>query len=162
VTAAGRTGAGLGYRIPGLGWRISVGALGLIPMVLLLVGLPAAALAFVTSHGVALPITVLTVTVFGVVICALATARYVAKPTWLFGMLAMATAAVTLAYLWVILGAAAVTLSPPNSDFSLRVDYRELIELALLVPGLSLASGLVTALEDLRSPQERLPFDFPP
>ncbi len=162
MTATGRTGSGLGYRIPHLGWRITAGALRLIPMVLLLVGLPGAALAFLLSHGVSVPLSVLTVTVFGVAICALATARYVATPTRLFGPLAVATSAVTLLYLRIILAASTYSFTLPNSDLSLTINYLELVELALLVPAIALAAGIVTSVEDARSPQERLPFDFPP
>jgi len=162
MSGLGRTGTGLGYRIPGLGWRIAGGALRLIPMVLLFVGLPGALLAFLISHGVAVPLSIETVTIFGVVICALATARYIAKPTRLFGPLAIAVSVVTLLYLRVLLAASTYTLTLPNSDFALSITYLELVELALLVPALALAAGIVTALEDARSPTERLPFDFPP
>ena len=68
-----RTRTNLGFRIPGLGWRITLGALRMIPLVLLLVGLPAALLTYLSTNGVALPISILTVTIFGVVISALST-----------------------------------------------------------------------------------------
>lgn len=162
MTATGRTGTGLGYRIPTLGWRITVGALRLIPLVLLLVGLPLAALAFLVSHGIPLPLSAYTVAVFGVVISALATARYVAQPTRFFGPLAVATSVVTLLYLRIFLSASTYTFSLPNWDFGVTITYLELLELALLVPTLALAAAVVTTIEDLRSPRERLPFDFPP
>jgi len=162
VTETGRTPGGLGYRLPSWGWRIAAGALRLIPMVLLVVGLPAALLAFLISHGIAVPLSILTVTVFGILICALATARYIGKPTRVYGPLALATSVVTLLYLRVILAASSWTLTLPNSDFSLTLNYLELIELLLLVPTLALAAAVVTTVEDYRAPRERLPFDFPP
>lgn len=162
MSAAGLTSTGLGYRIPSLGWRILAGALRLIPMVLLLVGLPGALLAFLLAHGIAAPLSILTVTIFGILICAFATARYIGKPTRLYGPLAVATAVVTLLYLRVILAASTYTFSLPNSDFTLTFSYLELIELLLVVPTLAVAAGIVTTIEDLRAERERLPFDFPP
>ena len=162
MSGIGRTSSGLGYKIPSLGWRIAVGALRLIPMVLLFVGLPGALLAFLMSNGITLPLSILTVTVFGILICALVTARYIAKPTVVYGPLAIAVAVVTLLYLRVILAAASYTFTLPNSDFALTLNYLELIELLLIVPTLALAAGIVTTVEDFRTPRERLPFDFPP
>jgi hypothetical protein len=162
VTTTGRTSANLGYRIPPLGWRITVGALRMIPLVILLVGLPAAALTFLASHGVALPLSILTVTIFGVAISALSTARYIAKPYRLYGPISIAAGAVTLLYLLIVLSQSTYTLALPNTPVTLTISYTELIELLLIVPLLSLAAGVVTAIEDSRSPQERLPFDFPP
>lgn len=162
MTTTGRSSSHLGYRIPPLGWRITVGALRMIPLVLLLVGLPAAALTFVASHGVTAPLSLFTVTVFGVLICALSTARYISKPYSLYGPIAVAASAVTLVYVLVILAQSTYTLALPNSPVSLTVSYTELIELLLIVPLLALAAAVVTAIEDGRNPRERLPFDFPP
>ncbi len=48
----------LQYRVPPLGWRILVASLRLIPMMLLFVGLPAAALSFLQSHSLPLPLSI--------------------------------------------------------------------------------------------------------
>ena len=162
MTTTGRTRMNLGYRIPSLGWRITLGALRMIPLVLLLVGVPAAVLTFLSDNGVALPLSILTVTIFGVVICAASTARFIAKPYRLYGPLCVAASAVTILYLLVILAASTYTITIPNTPMSLTVSYTELVELLLIVPLLTLSAGVVTAIEDGRSPQERLPFDFPP
>jgi hypothetical protein len=151
-----------GYRIPSLGWRITVGALRLIPLLLLLVGLPAAVLAFLSTHNIALPLSILTVTVIGAVLAALSTARYIAKPTSLFGPLSIASGGVALAYILLILQQGSYTFTAPGGTFSIGLTYVEFVELLLLVPALALASGIVTTIEDFRRPRERLPFDFPP
>ena len=134
----------------------------MIPLVLLLVGLPAALLTFLSTNGIALPISILTVTLFGVLISALSTARYISKPYRAYGPISVAAAALTLVYLLIVLAQSTYTISIPNTPVSLTLNYTELIELLLIVPLLSLTAGVVTAIEDGRSPQERLPFDFPP
>ena len=74
----------------------------------------------------------------------------------------MAAAAVAIVYLLIILAQSTYTISIPNTPVTLTLSYTELIELLLIVPMLSLTAAIVTAIEDGRSPQERLPFDFPP
>jgi len=162
VTTTGRTARNLGYRIPGLGWRITLGALRMIPLVLLLVGLPAALLTFLSTNGVALPLSILTVTIFGIAISALSTAQYISKPYRAYGPICVIASSVTLVYIFIILAQSTYTIAIPNTPASLTLNYTELIELLLIVPLLSLSAGVVTAIEDSRSPQERLPFDFPP
>ncbi len=152
----------LGYRIPPLGWRIMVAALRLIPLMLLFVGLPAAALTFLASHSIALPLSIVVVTVAGAVITALSTARYIAKPTRLYGPLSIASSAFVLGYVLYILGQSTYAFALPGSDITIHFAYATLIELLLIVPALSLAAGIVTTVEDARAPRERLPFDYPP
>ena len=162
MSRTGVTGSGLGYRIPALGWRIAFGGLRMIPLVLLLVGLPAAALAFLGAHEIALPLSILAVTGFGVAITAVSTARYIARPTPWYGPLSIASGAVTLLYVLVILASPTYTFSVPGAHLTVTVGYRELLEILLLVPALALLAGIVTSIEDLRFPRERLPFEFPP
>jgi hypothetical protein len=162
MTTTGRTSNNLGYRIPPLGWRITLGALRMVPIVLLLVGVPAAILTYVSAHGVSLPISIFTVTVFGILISALSTARYISKPYRLYGPISVVASAVTLVYILIVLAQSTYTLAIPNTPVSLTVTYTELIELLILVPLLSLTAAVVTAIEDSRNPGERLPFDFPP
>jgi hypothetical protein len=162
MSTAGGSINPLGYSIPGWGWRITVGALRMIPLVILLVGIPAAALTFVSSHGIALPISIFLVTVFGVLICAFSTARYIAKPTRLYGPISVVASGISLAYILLILAQSSYTFSIPNSPITLTLSYTELIELLLIVPLLSLVAAVVTSIEDARTPTERLPFDFPP
>jgi hypothetical protein len=150
------------YRIPSMGWRITVGALRLIPLVILLIGLPAALLTFLGNHNVALPLSILTVTVAGAVIVALSTARYIAKPYRAYGPISMVASGAVLAYLYLLLEEGTYTFAFPMGGISIGLTFTEFIELLMLVPGLALAAGLVTAIEDGRHPKERLPFDFPP
>jgi hypothetical protein len=151
-----------GYLIPSLGWRILGGALRLVPLVVILIGLPVAALTFLQSHGIALPVPILTVEVAGIAITGLIVARYILKPTVAYGPLSIATSVVTLLYLWVILIDATYHLAVPGGDVVLSIGYRNLILLLLLVPGLALTAGGLTTIEDITAPKERLPFDYPP
>jgi hypothetical protein len=150
------------YRIPSLGWRILGGALRLVPLAVILIGLPVAALTFVQSHGISLPVPILTVEYAGIAITALIVARYVLKPTTLYGPFCVATSAVTLLYLWVILVDATYRIAIPGADVSISVSYGDLIVLLMVGPALALTAGLLTTAEDARAPKERLPYDFPP
>jgi hypothetical protein len=162
VSTPAPTAAKFGYRVPSLGWRITVAALRLIPLMLLFIGLPVAALVFLQSHSIPLPISIVVVTIAGAVITALSTARYIAKPTRLYGPLSIASSAFVLAYVLYILGQSTYSFAVPGSDFTLHLAYANLIELLLIVPALSLAAGIVTTIEDVREPRERLPYDYPP
>jgi hypothetical protein len=150
-----------GFRVPSLSYRILAGGTRLVPYLVLLVGLPDAVLAYLDAHGVTLPISILTVTVAGVLISVLSTAAYVLRPSRAYGPLSAATSVVSLAYLFVIWLQATYRIAVPNASVSISIEYARLIELVLLVPALALIASLVTTVEDLRSPSERLPFDFP-
>jgi hypothetical protein len=121
-----------------------------------------AALTFLQSHGISLPVSILTVEVAGIVISVLSTLRYILRPTRLYGPLSVATSAVTIGYLLVLLAQATYRITIPNSSAVVAIGYTRLLELALIVPLLALAAGLVTTVEDLRAPRERLPYDYPP
>ena len=151
-----------GYHVASLGYRVLVGGLRLIPLLILLVGLPDAALAYLSSHGIALPVSVLTVTVAGITIGVLSTVRYLVRPTRAYGPVSILTSAVVLAYLFVLWLGASYRVAVPSSSVVLTIGYADLIGLLLIVPALGVAAGLVTSVEDLLSPGERLPFDFPP
>jgi len=152
----------IGYSVPSLGYRILAGGLRLLPLIIVLVGLPVAALTFLTTHGLHVPISILTVTVAGLAIAVLSTARYVLKPTWMYGPLSMAVSAVTIAYLLTFFFAATLDFGIPQHGISVGIGVEGVIGLLLAVPALAFAAGLVTTIEDLRSPRERLPFDYPP
>jgi hypothetical protein len=151
-----------GYRVPSLGWRILGGALRLIPLVVLLIGVPLAVLSFLQSHGISLPIPIATVEYAGIAITGLVVARYVLKPTGAYGPLSIATAAVELVYFYVILLDATYQLAIPGVDVVISIGYRNLILLLMIVPALALGAGLLTTIEDATAPKERFPFDFPP
>ncbi|MCI4339112.1 MAG: hypothetical protein L3J68_02105 [Thermoplasmata archaeon] len=150
------------YRVPSLGWRILGGALRLIPLVVILVGVPVAVLTFLQSHGIALPLPITTVEYAGIALTILIVARYILKPTAAFGPLSIASAAVTIVYLYVILLDATYHLGIPGAGVTVSIGYGNLILLLLIVPALALGAGAVTLIEDVSAPKERLPFDYPP
>jgi hypothetical protein len=150
------------YRLPSWGWRILGGALRLIPLVLLLIGVPVAILTFLVAHGISPLLPILTVELFGAVITGLIVARYIFKPTAAFGPLSIATAGVSLLYLYLLLVNSTYVLTIPNVDVAIGVTFRDLVLLLMLVPGLTLAAGVLTTIEDASRPRERFPFDFPP
>ncbi len=150
------------YQIPSLGWRILGGALRLIPLVLLLIGLPVAALTFLQSQSISLPGAIPTVELAGIAITILVVARYILKPTGAFGPLSIGTSGVTLAYLYLLLVDATYHLTIPNTGVAIAIGYRDLILLLMIVPALALGAGVLTTIEDATRPKERLPFDFPP
>jgi hypothetical protein len=152
----------LGYKIPSLGYRILVSGLRLIPLIVLLVGLPVGVLTFLSSHGISLPVALATVTVFGIVLAVLSAIRYIVKPTRAYGPMSILASGVAVAYLFVLLGASPFHLNIPGTPVAFSVGYADLILALLLIPGFGLAAGVVTTVEDLRSPRERLPFDYPP
>ena len=157
VIASERTG----YQIPSLGYRILMAGLRMIPSFLLLVLLPVAALLYVNARGYALPISVDAVALWGILLVAIGAAQYVLKPTAAYGPLSILYSAVGLAYL-----AYAITLSPyrfvlPGGTATIAAGYATFLELLLIVPALGVLSGLLTTIEDLRWPRERLPFDYP-
>lgn len=150
------------YRIPSLGYRIVVAALRLVPLFVVLVGLPVAALLYLQSRSIELPVSVTTVVVFGIAMCAMSTARYVSRPTRAYGPVSIASALVTLTFLLVLLIQSTYQFGVPETSATIAVTYTRLVEVLLLVPLFSLLASIVTTVEDLRSPGERLPFDFPP
>ncbi len=150
-----------GYQIPPLGQRILASALRLVPLFVLLVGLPLAGLAFLSDHGIALPIASVTVTGFGLAIAVLAALRSILRPSRAYGPVAIAASATSLAYLLVLLAQATYHIAVPNSSVTVTLDVARFLALLLIVPAFGLASALVTTIEDLRHPAERLPFDYP-
>jgi hypothetical protein len=149
------------YRVPSWGWRILGGALRLVPLVLLLIGLPVALLTFLQSNGISIPYPIAVVELAGIALTILIVARYMFKPTALFGPLAMAVAGVSLAYLYYLYEHSTYVLRIPNAPVAIGLTYSDLILLLMIVPALGLAAGAITTVEDVRRPRERLPFDYP-
>ncbi len=150
-----------GYQVPSLGWRILAGGLRLVPMIVLLIGLPVGLFSFLQAHGISPPIPLFTIEVFGILLSILITLRYILKPTGAYGPLAIATAGVTLAYLYLLLLAASYAITIPNADVTLSVGYSRLILILMIGPALALTAGVLTLIEDASHPKERLPFDYP-
>jgi hypothetical protein len=150
------------YRLPSWGHRILGGALRLVPLALLLVGLPVAILTFLQSNGISIPYPILVVELAGIALTALIVARYIFRPTSAYGPLMIAVSAVSLVYLYYIFLNSTYTLRIPNAQVAIGVTYTDLILLLMIVPALTLVAGIVTTAEDVSRPRERLPFDFPP
>jgi hypothetical protein len=152
---------GSGYRIPSLGYRILVSGLRLIPLLVLLVGLPVGLLSFLNAHGLSIPIAIGTVTTFGIVLSVLAALRYVVKPTRAYGPVSIVASAAAVLYLWVLLQSSPFHFTIPGTSVAFGLGFRDLVLGIMLVPAFGLAAGIVTTVEDARSPHERLPFDYP-
>ncbi len=150
-----------GFQIPPLGQRILASGLRLVPLLVLLVGLPLAGLTFLGSHGISLPVSDLTVTGFGLAIAVLAAARSVVRPSRAYGPVSIATSATAFVYLLVLLTEASYHIAVPGSSVTISLNVARLIALLLLVPAFGIAAGVVTTIEDARHPMERLPYEYP-
>ena len=157
--SANATARPLGAAIPSLPWRVAGACALLLGALLFLVYLPEAVLRMLAEHSIPPPLPIATLAAAGVAIAVLLALRHVAKPTRAFGPLTMLTALVEIGYLLLLYADATFRLQVPNATIS--IGYARLIELLLIVPALTLSAGLVTTIEDLRAPGERLPFDFP-
>jgi len=147
--------------IPSLGYRILVAGLRIIPAFLVLIAIPAAALTFVNSHGVSLPISVYSVTVFGIALLAIGAAQYVLKPTVAYGPLTVAYSSVVIVYLYYASTLSPYHLSVPGGTASIAAGFALFLYLLMVVPAFGVIAGVLTTVEDVRDPRERLPFDFP-
>jgi hypothetical protein len=161
VAGPSATSPAVGYRLPSWGWRILASGLRLIPLMVLLVGLPIALITFLSAHGVASPIPVETIELFGIALTVLGTLRYLLKPTAGYGPLCVATSGVGLLYLYVIYLASSYRIAIGSTGFAISISYGDLILLLMIGPALALVAGVLTTYEDAAHPKERLPFDFP-
>jgi hypothetical protein len=150
-----------GYIVPSLGWRILAGGLRLIPLAILLIGLPVAVLTFLAGYGIPPPIPLVIVELAGIALVALLTARYIAGPTIAYGPLAMATSGATIAYLYYLFERATYHFPIPGSGVTISIGYASLVLLLMIGPGLAFVAGALTFAEDWNHPKERLPFDYP-
>ena len=153
--------AALPYRIPSLAYRILIAGFRVVLSFVFLVALPVAVLAYVHARGVAIPVSLAAVTTWGLVLLVLSAARYVLKPTGAFGPLSIALSGVFLAYLYYL-----VLLSPyrfvlPGGGASLAAGYSMFLEILMIVPAMGILAGILTTVEDVAHPGERLPFDYP-
>ncbi|HTW54931.1 MAG TPA: hypothetical protein VMG36_00555 [Thermoplasmata archaeon] len=149
----------LASAVPSLPWRVAGACALLLVGLLVLVYVPEAVLRMLAAHSIPSPLPVATLAAAGVAVAVLWALRYVSKPTRAYGPLTMLLAAVEIGYLLLLYADATFRLPVPNVTIS--IGYARLVELLLIVPALTLAAGLVTTIEDVRSPGERLPFDYP-
>jgi hypothetical protein len=148
-------------RIPSLGRRLVFGTLLLIPLLILWVGLPTVALSTLNRFGVESGISVVTVSIVGVVLSILGAVRYVVRPTRAYGPVAALLALLVAAYLLALVPHAHLAF-PVSGEVTISVSYGTVLTLFAIVPAIRLVSALVTTAEDALHPGERLPFDFPP
>jgi hypothetical protein len=146
-------------RIPSLARRLTIGAIRLVLLLLLYVGVPVIGLSILASHGLASGFPLPTVTAFGAALSILSTARYIGRPTRAYGPLCIVTSAGGILYFLYFSGLASVSLH--LSNVSIELVFGALLALLALVPAFGLAAGVVTTVEDARHPGERLPFDYP-
>ena len=151
----------VGYNVPSLGYRIVVASLRLIPLFFVLVALPVGVLTFVSSHGIAVPISVAAVELYGLLFIAILTARYILKPTAAYGPLSVAASLVSLLFLYYALSLSPYHLAIPGGSASIDIGFALFLELLMIIPAFGLVAGILTTIEDVRSPKERLPFDYP-
>jgi hypothetical protein len=150
------------YRTPSWAFRSVIGGIRLIFLLILLVALPVGAINFLHSFKIPFPISVQTEILYGVTISVLLTARYMLRPTRAYGPICVATALVTIAFFLLLLSLSPYVLSIPNTSASISLGFALLLLLLLIVPALSLIAGVVTTVEDVRRPTERLAIEFPP
>ncbi len=146
-------------RIPSLSRRIAFGALRLLPLLALYVVFPYLGFQGLTQYGLVEGLPLSQVLFFGVGLAILSTAAYVARPTRAFGPLSTASSLAKVAYLLYFAGFAWAAVSV--STATVRLDFGTLLELLALVPAFGVAAGVLTTVQDVRHPGERLRFDYP-
>lgn len=149
------------YRIPSLGYRLSIGSFLFLLLVIALVIIPVAVLGYLQKLSLAFPISIETEVVYGLALSTLLTARYIVQPTRAYGPVGMAAAVVTIAFLVTVLLQSTYHLNVPQTSLALSLVFTRFVELLLIVPVLSLVAAVVTTIEDVRFPTERLEFDYP-
>ena len=148
------------YRIPSPARRAAVAILWLVPALLLYVALPYFGLAKLSQFGVSTGYSINFIVLAGTGLAILGAAASYARPTRWYGPLSMAASAATIGYLLVLARASTAVISVGHGG-TLTLSYAGMITAFAAVPAIRLVSGLVTTIEDLFRPTERLPYDFP-
>ncbi len=156
VAPAGRPVA----RLPGLGRRVAMASAVFVVAEIGIALVPFEALRRLSGLPIALGVTPFEVLAAGTVLALLTAARHFSKPSRAYGPVAITAAVAGIAYLlW--LAAHATIAVDPGHGVGVTLTYGTVLELMAVAPALSLVSAVVTTLEDLRHPGERLPFDYP-
>ncbi|HKS59186.1 MAG TPA: hypothetical protein VJS68_00215 [Thermoplasmata archaeon] len=148
------------YRLPSIARRIVGSILLLVPFLLILVAAPAYLLQRLAEFGVSSPVSLPLVAGGGTTLAILGAARYGLKPSRLYGPISVAASVAAIVYLLAVAPRANLAV-PLGNGLSAGVGFGLLVEWLILPVGLSLVAGLVTTIEDLARPKERLPFDYP-
>ncbi|MCI4335014.1 MAG: hypothetical protein L3K04_05255 [Thermoplasmata archaeon] len=149
-----------GVALPSLPGRVALGLLRMVPVFVLLVGIPSAVLGYLAAAGVHSGVSLFTVTIGGLLFTAFSTARFILRPTRAFGPIGMARGGAAFAYLWLLVPNASILVAA-GMHTSLLLHYGSALEALLVVPVLMvITAGLVTA-QDSSNLTERLRADFP-
>ncbi|HEV2520602.1 MAG TPA: hypothetical protein VGX00_08345 [Thermoplasmata archaeon] len=151
--------AGAPYRLPSRSGRLAWGLLRALPLAAFYVGGPFLAKTLTDDLGVPFPFDFTTVLLVGLGLLALSTAKFVAKPTRLYGPVSLVYAAALLAYLWWL--AAGSSLRVVWMGATIAVTFADLVLLLAVVPAFMILGAIATTIEDAARPRERYPLDFP-
>ena len=149
-----------GTKIPSLQRRLVIGFLRMIPVLVLLVAAPVGLISFLEDHNITVPVSILQVTLGGVLLSLLGAAKYVVRPTPAFGPVWMVYNGFALLYLFSLVPLASATLHFSGSTTA-TVGFAGVILLLMLVPGISFAASVTTTIEDRVRPGERVRLDYP-
>jgi hypothetical protein len=142
------------------------GVLIAIALVVVLVIVPYIFIKTLSGFGLNLGLPLVDLIAFGIILAALSSAAYIAKPTRAYGPLFATKSGVTLVYLFIFAGLATAGLSfnsnGGSGGGSVNFGWAALIWIVMIIPAIKLVAGLVTTVEDIMHPGERLPYDFPP
>jgi hypothetical protein len=141
-------------------WRIPVGVIITLLLFAIFAGAPYFLIPFVEGYNIQVAANGYVLAAIGSVIAVFEGARYILKPTRLYGPCWIVASGSFLGYMLYLANAARVTL-PPIHNVTLSFGYGTLLLLLAIVPALTLAAAIVTTVEDLRHPGERMPYDFP-
>lgn len=147
------------YTIPSAASRAVRAVIWLVPSVLLYVVIPLVGLNYLAQLGLKTGYSLTFIAIAGIILAALGAARSFYRPTAAYGPLSIAQSLGTVVYLLVL--AHGSTLSVSFNSATLTLEYAGLILAFALVPVIRAGSGVVTTIEDLARPKERLPFDYP-
>ncbi|MCI4317550.1 MAG: hypothetical protein L3J96_03345, partial [Thermoplasmata archaeon] len=132
----------------------------LIPSLLFYVIIPYVGLTELAQFGITTGYSLGLIIVLGLALAGLGAAAYFSKPTKAYGPLSIAGSALAIVYLLLLAKSSSITLGVGNSG-SFTLFYGGMLTLFAIVPAIRIGSGVLTTLEDVLRPGERLPFDFP-
>ncbi len=147
-------------KVPSLGRRLILGALVFVGLFIGVVVVPVSLFQTLAGYGVASGLGLSTVELVGTGLAALGAVRYVLRPTRAYGPVAALFSTVTLLYLLYLSARAHLSVGfSGQGTFSL--DYGMVLALLAIVPLFGLAAAIVTTVEDVARPGERLRVEYP-
>lgn len=150
--------------LPALPWCIAKGIAKMVLLSFILVLLPLEVLSVLSSIipiQFPLPGDLLVLGGFGIAICSgAATAAQTARS---YGLFLFLSSVFRLGYLTglAITGFLGITVNMNSSNIGITFGFADLIYLIMIGSILAAVSALITLVEDLKHPGERLPFQFP-